>query len=66
MKTRVLGGDYKANRFGFGLEGTRGAVSLVSEKGAKAEVRLEVKLERSLRWLQMRLPWMAWENLWSI
>ena len=27
---------------------------------AKAEARLEVKLERSLGWLQMHLPRMAW------
>ena len=27
---------------------------------AKAEVRLEVKLKRSLGWLHMHLPWIAW------
>ena len=29
---------------------------------ANAEVRLEVKLERSLEWLQMHLPWIAWKK----
>ena len=37
-------------------------MNLALEKGVKAEVRLEVKLERSLGWLQMRLPKMAWEK----
>ena len=49
--------------------GRVGAMNLALEKGKRvttggkgAEVRLEVKLERSLGWLQMHLPRMAWEK----